>query len=98
MRLIIAAIVLFLIPATAFGALYEMKMQTGYSVVIDTEKKCTIVHPWMDEQKWKAGTMYWKGKQYAMCWRVQEGAIVTFDASGELGFWPPQAFKPLMSS
>lgn len=98
MRHILLALALFLIAPNAFAAIYQLKLQNGDSVVIDTEKKCTVLHPWMDEKHWKAGTIYWKGKQYALCWRVQEGAISTFDSSGEVGTWPIQLFKPLQQS
>ena len=83
------AIVLMLF-AISSNAEMVARDDAGNTVTLQ-ETEC-VSGPWLKD--WKAATMFYEGKHYAACWRVQGTKVVIIDSAGDVTPIPMQAFRP----
>lgn len=82
--------VVLLLFSISSPAAIVAKDRAGNSVTLH-EEAC-VSSPWL--QNWKTATMFYQGKQYAACWRVQGELVIILDSSGDMTPIPMQAFQP----
>lgn len=85
----VLAFVLMLFAVSSNAAMVA-KDREGNSVTLQ-ETAC-VSDMWLKE--WKAATMFYQGKQYAACWRLQGNTVVVIDSAGDVTPLPMTAFRP----
>ena len=83
---LLAVLMLF---AMSSNAAMVAKDGSGNSVTLQ-ETAC-VSDPWLKE--WKSATMFYRGKHYAACWRIQGDMVVIIDSAGDVTPLPMGAFK-----
>ena len=85
----VLAVVLMLF-AMSVNAAMVAKDSAGNSVTLQ-ETAC-VSDPWLKD--WKAATMFYQGKVFAACWRIQGQTVVIIDSAGDVTPIPMTAFRP----
>lgn len=84
----VLAVVMMLFAVQANAAMVA-KDAAGNSVTLQ-ETAC-VSDPWLKD--WKAAVMFFDGKQYAACWRIQGQTVVIIDSAGDVTPIPMTAFR-----
>ncbi len=84
---LLAVLVLF---AASVNAAMVAKDGSGNSVTLG-ETEC-VAAPWLKD--WKTATMFYEGKTYAACWRLQGNLVVVLDSAGDVTPIPMTSFRP----
>lgn len=85
----VLAVVLMLFALSVNAAMVAKDAQ-GNSVTLQ-ETAC-VSDPWLKD--WKAATMFYQGRVFAACWRLQGNLVIILDSAGDITPIPMTAFRP----